>query len=918
MSIGVPIKVLHEAEGHIITCETNTGEIYRGKLVEAEDNMNCQMTNITVTYRDGRVAQLENVYIRRVQKLQVLDLPQEEENQPFLEHKLHVEEEELEEEVQEAGHLEINLQDLKVTVAPSGGPIAVVRDDTKLTPVQTSGKPIIFIFSPSGELKSTIKWSGGKIVEINWSSSEELLCIQDDGSVSAYDIFGNYQNSFQMGQEAREMKIIDARTFPSSTGTGLVVLTTNFRFFVVNNIKDPRIRRFPDIPGVNIAPSCWTAIHGDDRQTRVIVAKEKDIYLLDYSEQHVAQKIPEISHHHLSIIAMAVSPCSKLVALLTDAGVIWIGAFDFRRKFCEHDAQCMLPAVQLVWCGSGAVVLNLGSVLLVLSPNRDNFTLILDSTSHVCPEVDGLRIITNSSHEFLQKVPLPNQEIFRIGSMSPGAILVEASREFQKRSHRAEEYIRLVKNQLELAVTQCIQAAGNEWQPTVQKVLLRAAQLGKSFLFDKVDSELFVGICQTLRILNAVRNYKIALPLTFQQYEQLGKTGLLNRLILRRQYTVAIQICQFLQMSEADGIPRVLTEWACYKIKHGLGKLDAEQLASEISAKLGTGSKVSYSSIALKAIECKQEKLAIRLLDFEHRASEQIPLLLKLGQEPQALAKAVESGDPNLIYYVLVVMKETYSADKFYMTIRHYPSVNALYAKLCRTIQMGSLEQIYEQEDNFNAQAILSVKDSYRAQKLENRSAMLTTAVKQYRQAKAEIAASLTEDQLKLLKTQSGYESKFGCPAIDVSLNDTLKLLMRRRDIKETEEMVKKFKVPERRLWWLKVTTFAEIGDWAELEKLSRLKKSPIGYEPFVDVCLQYNNITEAQRYLPKVEEHLSIKYYVKAKLYTEAAQIAFQRRDTEALHYVQSRCSSNRDVVDMINSLIAKLANPSESQNKR
>lgn len=107
---------------------------------------------------------------------------------------------------------------------------------------------------------------------------------------------------------------------------------------------------------------------------------------------------------------------------------------------------------------------------------------------------------------------------------------------------------------------------------------------------------------------------------------------------------------------------------------------------------------------------------SFRLLDFEHRASEQIPLLLKLGQEPQALAKAVESGDPNLIYYVLVVMKETYSADKFYMTIRHYPSVNALYAKLCRTIQMGSLEQIYEQEDNFNAQAILSVKDSYRAQ----------------------------------------------------------------------------------------------------------------------------------------------------------------------------------------------------------
>lgn len=43
MSIGVPIKVLHEAEGHIITCETVDGEVYRGKLIEAEDNMNVQV-----------------------------------------------------------------------------------------------------------------------------------------------------------------------------------------------------------------------------------------------------------------------------------------------------------------------------------------------------------------------------------------------------------------------------------------------------------------------------------------------------------------------------------------------------------------------------------------------------------------------------------------------------------------------------------------------------------------------------------------------------------------------------------------------------------------------------------------------------------------------------------------------------------
>ena len=33
MSIGVPVKLLHEAEGHIVTVEIKTGEVYRGHLL---------------------------------------------------------------------------------------------------------------------------------------------------------------------------------------------------------------------------------------------------------------------------------------------------------------------------------------------------------------------------------------------------------------------------------------------------------------------------------------------------------------------------------------------------------------------------------------------------------------------------------------------------------------------------------------------------------------------------------------------------------------------------------------------------------------------------------------------------------------------------------------------------------------------
>ncbi|KAL8893225.1 MAG: hypothetical protein Q9192_005474 [Flavoplaca navasiana] len=63
-TIGIPIKLLNEAQNHVVTLEITSGQVYRGKLIEAEDNMNVQLKDITVTARDGRVSHLDQVYIR--------------------------------------------------------------------------------------------------------------------------------------------------------------------------------------------------------------------------------------------------------------------------------------------------------------------------------------------------------------------------------------------------------------------------------------------------------------------------------------------------------------------------------------------------------------------------------------------------------------------------------------------------------------------------------------------------------------------------------------------------------------------------------------------------------------------------------------------------------------------------------------
>ncbi|CAA6666661.1 unnamed protein product [Spirodela intermedia] len=63
-SLGIPVKLLHEAAGHIVTVELKSGELYRGSMLECEDNWNCQLESITYTAKDGKVSQLEHVFIR--------------------------------------------------------------------------------------------------------------------------------------------------------------------------------------------------------------------------------------------------------------------------------------------------------------------------------------------------------------------------------------------------------------------------------------------------------------------------------------------------------------------------------------------------------------------------------------------------------------------------------------------------------------------------------------------------------------------------------------------------------------------------------------------------------------------------------------------------------------------------------------
>ncbi|XP_043252548.1 vacuolar protein sorting-associated protein 16 homolog isoform X1 [Colletes gigas] len=792
-----------------------------------------------------------------------------------------------------------------LAAAPYGGSIAITRNPKKFVKVQGANKTMIYLYTSAGNLMAKFQWNAGQLVSIGWSQQEELLCIQDNGMVHIYDMFGTYQHAFTMGNEVKDTKVVEAKFFTSYSGTGIAVLTSTQQIFLVNNIVEPKVRQMSAVPRYRGPIDCW-CLAFSNRETRVILSNWDGIFILHQTHQNhtripfetVFTKQQKVNR----VIAMAVIG-NHHIALYADTGQLYLGSIDFQETYCRYYANTKETLSDIAWCGTEAVVCSWDSTIMVVGRTAETIVYNYDGPVHLVTEIDGVRVLSSSSHEMIQKVPNVVQKIFRINSIDPASYLLEASKQFEKKSHKAGSYIDLVKPHIDAAVIACIDAAAHEFDFTTQKLLMRAAKFGKGFS-KTVDPEYYVNMCRTLRVFNAVRHPAIGIPLTYMQYTVLTNQVLLDRLVVRRHYYLAIQIVRYLQLPEIDGESRILAHWACYKIKQT--QLDKEQLAEEIAVKLGYAPGVSYNEIAKKAADYGRKQLAIKLIDYEPRAHQQVPLLLSLGEEKTALRKAVESGNTDLVYMVIPHLRQKMTISDFQLYIKHCPLAKALYIKYCQSRDRETLRDIYNQYDNFHAQAVLFITESYRRKNTMSREALLQYAQENFKSARNDTNAALTEEQIKLLRYQKTLEDTLHKSIVGKPLHDTVKMLLLHNELKLAEKLRSEYRIPDRRYWWLRIQCLSAQDMWEELEKFSKSKKSPIGYEPFIDQCLMYNKETEAKKYLPKVKKELKVKYLIKLKMLSEAVDAAAEQEDVSALTFVLAQCEpSNRQLIDKINTLI-------------
>ncbi|XP_076026833.1 vacuolar protein sorting-associated protein 16 homolog [Genypterus blacodes] len=793
-------------------------------------------------------------------------------------------------------------KDCLVAAAPYGGPIALLREPHRRSP---SSRPQLEIYSASGVSMSSFPWKSGPVVQLGWTVCDELLCIQEDGTVLIYDLFGSFKRHFSMGQEVVQSQVLEAKVFHSPYGTGVAIVTGSSRFTLATNIDDLKLRRLPEVPGLQGAPSCWAVIT-QDRQTKVLLANGLDLFILD-NTSCTAVCPPGLSPQAGRIVHMSVSFSYKYLALFTDTGHLWTGSAQLQDKLSEVDTKVRTTPKQMIWCRrpksqQPSVVLMWDRLLLVAGVCNDTIQFPIDEQCVCVGELDGVRIISSSRQELLQEVPLVCQDIFKIASMAPGALLLEAHREYEKSSQKADEYLREIKEQSMLgeAVRQCVEAAGHEYDTNTQKSLLRAASFGKCFLTD-FSPDHFLSTCRELRVLNGVRESSVGLPLTHTQFKQMTLQVLIDRLVYRQFYPLAIEICRYLKIPDYQGVSRVLKHWASCKVQQK--DLSDDAIARAVCVKVGDSPGVSYSHIAARAYECGRTELAIKLLDYEARSGEQVPLLLKMKRSPLALSKAVESGDTDLVYTVVTYLKNEMNRGDFFMTLRNQPVALSLYRQFCKLQEQETLKDLYNQDDDHQELANYYVTASYREKRLETRLSLLQTAVDEYNKAKNEFAAKATEEEMRLLRFQRKLDDEKGAGLQGLSLQATMEALLSLGLHKQAEQLYRDFRVPDKRYWWLKLKSLAEKEEWEELEKFSKSKKSPIGYLPFVDVCMKSHNKHEAKKYVTKVTPEQKVKAHLAIGDVEGAADAAIERKNEAEMATVLSRCSAaDRLVIEKLN----------------
>ncbi|KAL3423212.1 vacuolar protein sorting-associated protein [Phlyctema vagabunda] len=774
---------------------------------------------------------------------------------------------------------DLELENYIVAGCSYGGAIALLRDETKLHSFRGSqaSKSSIDLYSCAGKLIRRINWDKGSIKGLGWSDDEQLLVVTIDGTVRCYDLQGDF-SQFSLGHGSEDLGVTACRFY----GSGFVALLSNNQLIAVSRYEEPRPKLLATAPEGEV--HSWTVIppaYTLSRSVEVLLSIGETIHVVDAQESE--DRLLDIGPFtHISV-----SPNGRYVALYTGTGKAYVITSDFQSRLSEHNSKSKIPPKDLQWCGNDAVVIAWEDEVHIIGPKNAAAKYFYDGRVHLIADHDGVRLITNDVCDFLQKVPEVTDEVFRFGTESPASILLDAVEQLEAQSPKADDNIQLIRPNLVEAVDNCVKAAGHEFSIHYQKQLLKAASFGKSVL-DIYNSDDFVDMCETLRVLNAVRYYEIGLPISYEQFLRLTPEKLVRRLINRQEYLLAIRISSYLRLPT----DRIYVHWASQKVR--VGSEDEDTICRLIVEKLSGKRGISFEEIARAAYDEGRGRLATELLNHEPRAGKQVPLLLSMEEDEIALDKAIESGDSDLTLYVLLHLKKKLPLASFFRVINTRPVATAIIEASAQSDDAELLKDLYYQDDRRVDGANVFIREALEQSEPRTASDKLSLAAKLLSDSK-ETAFELNalKEASALLRVQEALDRDLTETFASLSVNETIFKLIKLGYSNRAKKIQSEFKVADKTAWWIRLRALVSKRDWNELEEWAKTRRSPIGWEPFFTQILSAGNPKLASVFIAKasstLEPGMSIGMYEKCGMRVKAAEEAVKFKDVEAIERLRS-----------------------------
>eukprot|EP00767_Chilomastix_cuspidata_P001448 gnl/Chilomastix_cuspidata/156.p2 GENE.gnl/Chilomastix_cuspidata/156~~gnl/Chilomastix_cuspidata/156.p2 ORF type:complete len:913 (-),score=536.23 gnl/Chilomastix_cuspidata/156:2065-4803(-) len=849
-----------------------------------------------------------------------------------------------------------------VKMAPGGGALAMTRDPSKLISLKRgSALPKVGIFRADGKKLSEFNLEETKVVDFHWSDREHLYIIAEDGVLYIYTpLLEKPREPIELDRSIRERGVSHCTFFDN----GVVLLAKDHTLLYYRDLLNPHIHFLKEPHALKGEAPTFMAVLSPrispTGEIRVLFGTGEGRIV---SVTNTGVRLEETVHLPGPAVRAAVDRTAGWIALWVDLsrapedrrkapppgddwmsdeapaaptvndgrGELWVLDPTYQPKMEPMKFTRKPPRVS--WVGRDCIALAWEESAILVGPG--GLTLELgpfDSEVHLCQEVDGMRVISNSRHVFVHRVSDAAARALSIGSVENASLLLQAYFANREGSAGADELRRVVMNRaggdgggfsesgLLAACKDLVEAARVESSPIWQRMLMFAASYGRVFVSEDASAarqgaarrrkepvrDLFVRTCHELRVMNTLAEasgpHSVAMPMTPAQFAFLKGEALVERLVGRKEFFLGWRVCDELALREPRGA--LLVRWALAKIESA-DEPNEKRLSKVLLERLSQFPGVSFLPVVKLAHDRALMDLAKGLLEFEPSTANQVEMYLEIRDFEKALEKARESTDQSLEEEVLLraqtdlcggdveefarwLVRNEATASRAATVFLSYArrTDNELFTEMA--VKVNKIDEAVEGTIRaFFATASMKIR--------KNRLSAVEEACKT--RFEDPHKATLLADELYLLEKQEEYAPVLDKQLVGLTVDDTLFALLLAGHAKKAEEISQRLDVSALRWQALNIRYYVRNQAWRELEKFADKAKID-NWWPFFTACARASAFKHAAHFAKKMADPMDrVRAYLQIEEFQEAVDQCGLIDDTESLYRLMRETDSAKSL---------------------